>query len=130
MANRLKEYEQETLLFMLDFDVPFTNNLAERDVRMPKAKQKISGCFRSADGAKNFARVRGFISTVKKKALGSQKLRKNGKKSRAGKLRRQRHVDEFKTGGNNLLSECSQTILESTANLFDQIVNTQPLKQT
>ena len=67
MANRLKKYEQETLLFMLDFDVPFTNNLAERDVRMPKAKQKISGGFRTGDGAKVFARIRGYISTVKKK---------------------------------------------------------------
>ena len=67
MANRLQEYELETLLFMLDFSVPFTNNLAERDVRMPKAKLKISGCFRSGDGAKAFARIRGFISTVKKK---------------------------------------------------------------
>ncbi|MDR2536778.1 MAG: IS66 family transposase [Treponema sp.] len=67
MANRLKKYDQETLLFMMDFDVPFTNNLAERDVRMPKAKQKISGCFRSDNGPKAFARIRGFISTVKKK---------------------------------------------------------------
>ena len=66
MSKRLAEYEHETLLFMLDFDVPFTNNLAERDIRMPKAKQKISGCFRSDDGAKGFARVRGFISTIKK----------------------------------------------------------------
>lgn len=67
MAKRLTEYEQETLLFMLDFDVPFTNNLAERDIRMPKAKQKISGGFRSENGAKAFARIRGFVSTVKKK---------------------------------------------------------------
>jgi len=67
MAKRLTEYEPETLLFMLDFDVPFTNNLAERDVRMPKTKQKISGGFRSDDGAKAFARIRGYISTVKKK---------------------------------------------------------------
>ena len=67
MAKRLSEYEQETLLFMLDFDVPFTNNLAERDIRMPKAKAKISGCFRSDAGKKAFARTRGYISTVKKK---------------------------------------------------------------
>jgi transposase-like protein len=67
MAKRLTKYEQETLLFMVDFDVPFTNNLAERDIRMPKAKLKISGGFRSEGGAKAFARTRGFISTVKKK---------------------------------------------------------------
>jgi transposase len=67
MAQRLTRYEQETLLFMLDFDVPFTNNLAERDIRMPKAKLKISGGFRSERGAKDFARIRGFVSTVKKK---------------------------------------------------------------
>jgi hypothetical protein len=69
MAKRLTKFEQETLLFMFDFDVPFTNNLGERDIRMPKAKQKISGCFRSDAGAKVFARTRGFISCVKKKGL-------------------------------------------------------------
>jgi len=67
MINRMKEYEAETLLFMLDFEVPFTNNLAERDIRMPKTKQKISGGFRTEKGAKAFARIRGFISTTKKK---------------------------------------------------------------
>ena len=67
MIKRMIKYELETLLFMLDFDVPFTNNLAERDCRMPKAKQKISGCFRSEGGAKAFARIRGYISTVKKR---------------------------------------------------------------
>ena len=73
LANRLKDYEDETLLFMLDFSVPFTNNLAERDVRMPKAKMKISGGFRSPEGAKYFARIRGFISTVKKKGMNVMK---------------------------------------------------------
>jgi transposase len=67
MANRLTEYEQESLLFMYDFDVPFTNNLAERDIRMPKLKQKISGGFRSEDGADAFARIRGFVSTAIKR---------------------------------------------------------------
>ena len=67
MIKRLREYESEALLFMLDFEVPFTNNLAERDVRMPKTKMKISGGFRSKQGAKVFARVRGFVSTAKKK---------------------------------------------------------------
>jgi hypothetical protein len=67
MIRRLTKFEQETLLFMYDFSVPFTNNLTERDIRMPKAKQKISGGFRTQKGANTFARVRGFVSTVKKR---------------------------------------------------------------
>lgn len=67
MANRMTNYEQESLLFMYDFDVPFTNNLAERDIRMPKLKQKISGGFRSEEGANSFARIRGFVSTAIKR---------------------------------------------------------------
>jgi transposase len=67
MVNRMTEYEQEALLFMYDFDVPFTNNLAERDIRMPKLKQKISGGFRSEDGANAFARIRSFVSTAIKR---------------------------------------------------------------
>ena len=67
MVNRLATYEQESLLFMFDFDVPFTNNLAERDIRMPKLKQKISGGFRSEDGADAFARIRGYVSTAIKR---------------------------------------------------------------
>jgi transposase len=68
MANRMTDYEQESLLFMYDFDVPFTNNLAERDIRMPKLKQKISGGFRSEEGASAFARIRGFVSTAIKRS--------------------------------------------------------------
>jgi transposase len=79
--DRLKGYEDWVLLFMYDFTVPFDNNLAESDIRMTKLKQKISGCYRSREGAKYFCRIRGVISTLRKQdrnILGSLKLAFSG----------------------------------------------------
>ena len=66
LLDRFIKYKYEILRFFTNPLVPFTNNLAERDLRMIKVKEKISGCFASLKGAHIFNRIRGYISTVKK----------------------------------------------------------------
>jgi transposase len=66
----LRLHRDSVLLFIRDLAVPFTNNLGERAVRMPKVKQKISGCFRSLEGAENFCVIRSCLDTLRKQGYG------------------------------------------------------------
>ena len=69
ILDRLIKYQTETLRFIDDFRVSFTNNLAERDLRMIKVKHKISGIFASFKGAELFCRIKSFIAFLKKNSL-------------------------------------------------------------
>jgi transposase len=77
LIERFRDYADDILRFFYDFKVPFDNNFSERDIRMMKVKQKISGCFRSFDGARFFARIRSFIVTARKQNVNVFKALRN-----------------------------------------------------
>lgn len=70
LLRRLRQHTDAVLLFIHDPHVPFTNNLGERAVRMPKVKQKIAGCFRTLQGAENFCVIRSCLDTLRKQGHG------------------------------------------------------------
>jgi len=69
LLERLRDFEQDVLRFMEVESIPFTNNQGENDLRMTKVQQKISGCFRSMEGARIFCRVRSYLSTCRKQGM-------------------------------------------------------------
>ncbi|MDX8414367.1 MAG: IS66 family transposase [Mariprofundales bacterium] len=71
LLERMVAFEDDVLRFMAVDFVPFTNNRGENDLRMTKVQQKISGCFRSMDGAKTFCRIRGYLLTCQRRGISA-----------------------------------------------------------
>jgi transposase len=71
LLERLRDYEADVLRFMAQPEVPFTNNAGERAIRMTKVQQKVSGCFRSWEGAETFCRIRSYLATCRNHAVSA-----------------------------------------------------------
>jgi transposase len=69
LLRRLREHADDVLRFTTDHRVPFSNNLAEQAIRMPKVKHKVAGCFRTFDGAQTFCTIRSYLATLQKQKI-------------------------------------------------------------
>ena len=74
LIDRLKKYKGQVCLFLENFSIPFDNNQAERDIRNIKVKTKVSGCFRSFDGAVEYLDIMSYIGTARKHGINCLRL--------------------------------------------------------
>lgn len=71
LVERLTNYKASVCLFIHNFNVPFDNNQAERDLRMIKVKTKVSGCFRTEEGARDYLKIMSYVGTAHKQGYNA-----------------------------------------------------------
>ena len=77
LVERLANYKASVCLFIHNFNVPFDNNQAERDLRMIKVKTKVSGCFRTEEGARDYLKIMSYVGTAHKQGYNAYEAIKN-----------------------------------------------------